>query len=68
MEIFYWAGLIFIIVGFVCFSAIAFKRSAWWEPSKGMMQELDSTEKRFIKLGFIALGASFTLFIVGSLV
>jgi hypothetical protein len=67
MNILNWIGLITLIIGCGCFGLIGFKRSAWWGPSKSVMDELDLVEKRFAKIGFISLLASLVFFVVANI-
>ena len=62
-----WFGLISLIAGCGCFGLIGFKRSAWWGPAKSVMDELDGTEKRFLKVGIIFLLSSLLFFLVANI-
>lgn len=60
-------GLIALIIGFGSFGLVGFRRSAWWGPSKSVMDELDPTEKRVVKIGLISLLASLVFFLVANI-
>ena len=67
MNILNWVGLISLIIGFICFSLIGLKRSAWWGPAKSVIDDFDSVEKRFAKIGLVFVLIGFMLFIIANL-
>ena len=67
MKILNWFGLIALIMGCVCFSLIAFKRSAWWGPAKSVMEDLDVFEKRFAIIGSICIIFAMALFLISNM-
>jgi hypothetical protein len=62
-----WLGLLTLIIGCGCFGLIGFKRSAWWGPAKSLLDELDLTEIRFVKIGSISLFASIVFLAIANL-
>jgi hypothetical protein len=67
-EIFNWMGIITSIVGFVFIGLIGFKRSAWWGPYKGIMEELDLVEIRFAKIGVLSIIVGFSILIIANII
>jgi hypothetical protein len=62
-----WFGLITLIIGCGCFGVIGFRRSGWWGPAKRVTEDLNLTEKRLAKIGFVFLVASSGFFVIANL-